>query len=1778
MPSGQYVDQRIVEMQIDNKKFESGAKTTISTLEKLEKALHLKSDTSAVDNMQRAMNKFDSSDMTRSLDKVQMSFSALEVAGLRVIQNLTDAVYGFATKTIKSLTVDQVAAGWNKYEKMIESTQTIMAATQNMIGLDTLEDGTQAFLDEAGAFRTATGALVGFKDEASQMGVVQDYLDGLLWFADETSYSFTDMTDNMGKFLSAGVDLEKAYKSMMGIASWGATAGAKPAEVSRAMYNISQAMGSGAMKNIDWKSIENANMATLGFKQTAIDVAASMGKLQAVTSELTNKNGYVGLGVAVNEAGHIIGKTDEEVEDMFITAENFRNSLQSGWFDKDVMQEVFSRYGQFAEQLRVATDATGLEATEVLQILDKSRKQGDKFNWDKYAKDAKMTAEQLKGVVKELDAIGVAYDYSEKGFRRGQEAKTFTDAVEATKDAVSSGWMETFQLIFGDYLQAKEFWTQMTTELYNMFAAGGDVRNEILEAWAEVDTFGRSGRDYLLGIEYDDEGEVKFRGALWNLMEAVRTVTRPIKEAFSEVFGLNETETFGKMLRELTKRFQEFTAELGFNAEAQAGIKKIFTGLFTVLKNGLKIGAKAVQVFSRFALAFGEIFESAISLTTALADLIIGKISFDEFAEQVQNFYKTVKESAKNAIKSLIPTEEELLGFYEKIASGYNKVKQAFKDGIDISKITKLLPSFEGISGLLDRIWNSFETRYPQVAEKIREWRSNSFFGGIIDDFTKGFKAITEFFSGIKINTEGLSDVFQKFSEIIAFLFGGLFGDPNVVKQKVETLLSTIWESVKKWAETLTFTDILKAIRTAGLTVLLAEVGQILAGFKQIENEFKGVPEAISGLIGNAGQMLKDIGKGFRANAYIKMAVAIGILAVALWGLSKIPEDKLTHVAVTLAMLIGVLSLFASKLGGMTKIFNGGGDKTNITVFSKFASTLIGFGMVISAVAATILVARNVDPMQLVAIVAGIGFLLAEIGVITYYMSKLKFENAGGAIGSIIAMSVAMNVLIPVMIVMAAMPWAAWGRSMLGIAGLFAVIGGTMVALSKLKVDGGNMLKLAGSFAVIAVALDLLIPIIAVLGAMSGGAFGKSFASIIGLLFVLGGSLVALGAITNKLNIDGGKMIAIAGAIAILALAMDLMVPAILAFATAVVSMAVGIPWETMTDRMNAFKKALGKLLGFAAIMVVFGAAALLIGAGVSLMGIGFLAAGAGAMMFGLALLTITAGITKLGEALPGLVENLGKAGSMMTKENAKDIAKGAVAFLLLGAGIALVAKGLGSLFSKGDVSSKIGTFGGKLIAGISSMFSAISGKIGAALPQILQVLGSLLILVGLYLTGLIPGLTNIIGRSILTLLESIHQSFRANKGALEHSIFGIVETIIEVLIDSGTWAFTVVKALISEVVGEVINWFADQIAKIPGVGQQWADKIRSIGDNLPTPDELMAQWTANKGSTEDWLRKFIPPAGEFQEVTTESMEGAIPGIMASGEKITQAIDTVRTDAASAANALGTDVGTEIGVGAEPAATDSGTSAGNSFLSSMSGVLTSGDATGSMMNFGQGLMGKVSEGANAEATGGNPIAAGGNFVAGVATGTYGRLQDAYNAGFAVGEAEMRGYDDATNTNSPSREMIKRGMYAIQGLVMGLEKNQNEVFDETSGIGYQMVNTLQSAMAQVAMLASDQFDISPVITPVVDMSNITAASGTINGALSNAHIGLSGEITGSVSRRLDQAERVASNVEARNETINNNGDVINFNIYAHEGMDENEIADAVMIRMQSRMVRRGAAFG
>ena len=138
---------------------------------------------------------------------------------------------------VKSLSVDNISSGWAKFGEKTTSVATMMAQKIRIAGEEITD--------------------LGLKTE-----VVNKQLELLTWFSDETSYSFTDMVNNVGKFTAAGQDLDISVKAMEGIATWAALSGQNAQTASRAMYQLAQAMSAGSVKLQDWKSIQNANMDT----------------------------------------------------------------------------------------------------------------------------------------------------------------------------------------------------------------------------------------------------------------------------------------------------------------------------------------------------------------------------------------------------------------------------------------------------------------------------------------------------------------------------------------------------------------------------------------------------------------------------------------------------------------------------------------------------------------------------------------------------------------------------------------------------------------------------------------------------------------------------------------------------------------------------------------------------------------------------------------------------------------------------------------------------------------------------------------------------------------------------------------------------------------------------------------------------------------------------------------------------------------------------------------------------------------------------------------------------------------------------------------------------------------------------------------------------------------------------------------------------------------------------------------------------------------------------
>lgn len=306
------IDQRVAELRFDNSHFEKNVSTTMSTLDKLKEKLNLTGASKGLSDIGTAAKKIDMSGLASGVETVRARFSALEVMGVTALANITNSAVNAGKRIVKSLTIDPVTTGWNEYELKMNSVQTIMAST------------------------------------GASIETVNKYLNELNEYSDKTIYSFSDMTQNIGKFTNAGVALEDAVLAMKGISNEAALSGANANEAARAMYNLSQAMSMGYVQYIDWKSIENANMATVSFKEELLKTAVALG--------------------AVTDAGDGMYTTLEGKT--YNMMQMFKDGMKDQWLTSEVLIETLKDYADETTEIGAKAYEAATKVKTFSHMLD----------------------------------------------------------------------------------------------------------------------------------------------------------------------------------------------------------------------------------------------------------------------------------------------------------------------------------------------------------------------------------------------------------------------------------------------------------------------------------------------------------------------------------------------------------------------------------------------------------------------------------------------------------------------------------------------------------------------------------------------------------------------------------------------------------------------------------------------------------------------------------------------------------------------------------------------------------------------------------------------------------------------------------------------------------------------------------------------------------------------------------------------------------------------------------------------------------------------------------------------------------------------------------------------------------------------------------------------------------------------------------------------------------------------------------------------------------------
>ena len=1031
------VDERVVSMQFDNKQFETNVATTMSTLDKLEAKLNFKGAGKALDELDASAKNVDFSHMGNAVDSIEVKFSAMSVAAIAAINRIVNKAFDAGEKLIKSLSIDQITAGWTKYADKTTAVQTILAAT------------------------------------GESMEYVNEQLGKMNWFTDETSFNFTDMTSNVGKFTSAGVDLDKAVLAMQGIAAEAALSGQNAESASRAMYNFSQALGTGSVKVQDWMSIENANMATKEFKETIIETAKELGR--------------------VSETGEILSITSSNYSgDDFVNFSNFRSTLAAGWFDSDVLIKSLEKYGGFATKLQEITDATGTTATEMLRYVREY--ESGTTDIGKISRITGVSIEELSGYMETLTSK--EYELGRKAFQAAQEAKTFQEAIDATRDAVSTGWMNTFEKIFGNYEEAKVIWTKLAEDFYDIFASGGEDRNALLDEWNEI----YDGRTILI------EG---LSGAMDRLIDVIGLV----KDAFAAVFPPVTARNLANItyeFRRLVESFNIFEKDgetLTETGRKMQNILRGFFSIFDILKTAITSLWDAIKPLRN---GVGGLFDI---LTDILSDAGEWLYTFSQRLKESEGL-TTIVNGISNALQKITDVIKNVFSGITSLSTKFEPLKNTLSSAKDA--IVDFFKSFDLFQDL------SFEklvkngvlaTLGLELAKLIKSLTgmtngAGGFLKGMKSMFGELVDTISDFSSKVKM------DEIKSIAVSIGILSVSLLILSSIEPEKMLSSVSAI---------TILFTELMVALKISegfkssgpkkmqstmlALSVSLLLMASALKTISSIpidsfQNAIIGITVLITELVAAESILSNQKGKN-KASGFISLALALLVLSGALKVIGSMDladiGKGLLGIGVSLGLFLGFIKLLP--------------DKKSIVG--------IGAGMILLSTAMLILSGALVvfGSMSLEAIGKGLiamgGSLLIIAGAVKLLPKDLLLIGAGLATvaASIVILSAGLAIL-------GSMPIENVGKSLL-------MLGGSLLEI----VLASNMMKRAiggaAAITIVALALALLVPQLLLLGTMKAG-------NIAAALITLGGALAIVVAAGIAANAAVPGLLALGGAVALL--------------------------------------------------------------------------------------------------------------------------------------------------------------------------------------------------------------------------------------------------------------------------------------------------------------------------------------------------------------------------------------------------------------------------------------------------------------------------------------------------------------------------------------------------------------------------------------------------------------------------------------------------------------------
>lgn len=716
------IDNRVVEMRFDNAHFERNVQTSLSTLEKLKQKLNLTGASKGLNDVNAAAKNNSMPVLGKAVESVGVKFSALQVAGITCLTNLTNSAYRAGERMIKALTIDPIKTGFQEYETQMNAVQTILANTQS---------------------------------KGSTLNDVNKALDTLNTYADKTIYNFTEMTRNIGTFTAAGVDLQTSVDSIQGIANLAAVSGSSSQQASTAMYQLSQALAAGRVSLMDWNSVVNAGMGGELFQNALIR-----------TSEL--------LKTGAKDAIATYGSFRESLtRGEWLTTEVLTETLKQlsgAYSEAELIAQGFTeeQAKEISQLAKTATDAaTKVKTfTQLWDVLKESAQSGWSQTWKLLIGDFEQAkslltplADVLTGFIGKMSdarndllksALGKGFTDLGKKIRGAlKPVEKVADTVTNVKKSVSDLGTVVDDVILGKFGNGEDRFNALTKAGKNYY----EIQNKVNEK------LGNSKRYTQEQIDTQNK-LIKTQGettdATKDTAKATDKLTDEQKKQLKSLVKLSDeqlrskgyTEDQIKALNEL----KQTAKKLGLPIEELIDNLDELNGRWLLINSFKNIGEAIIKVFKSMGDAWRSTFKAITS--DQLFDAITG---FHRFTESLVMSDDTAKKLT-STFKGLFA----LLDIVTTIAGG----------GIKLA--------FTVISGVLDALGTDILTVTANIGEAISKFnnflKNNKVVTGIYEAIASGIRkatdAINGFIESIK-NNETIQSIVKTFEDLWKKIFGG---------------------------------------------------------------------------------------------------------------------------------------------------------------------------------------------------------------------------------------------------------------------------------------------------------------------------------------------------------------------------------------------------------------------------------------------------------------------------------------------------------------------------------------------------------------------------------------------------------------------------------------------------------------------------------------------------------------------------------------------------------------------------------------------------------------------------------------------------------------------------------------------------------------------------------------------------------------------------------------------------------------------------------------------